>query len=79
MRTTIILDSDTERRLERFARSRKIVSRSEAIRLAIREAERRLDIEEILTRTGQFDLRYSNEELEAMEIQIGRASCRERV
>ena len=44
----------------------------EAIRLAIREAERRLDIEEILTRTGSFHLRYSNDDLEAMEIRRGR-------
>mgnify|MGYP001436989793 CR=1 FL=1 len=72
MRTTIILDSDTERRLRRFARSRKIVNRSEAIRLAIREAERRLGIEEILRLTGHFQLRYSNDELEAMEVRNGK-------
>lgn len=71
MRTTIILDKDTERRLGRFARSRKIRNRSEAIRLAIHEAERRLDIEEILARTGRFELRHSNEELEAMEVRRG--------
>lgn len=71
MRTTIILDKDTVRRLGRFARSRKIRNRSEAIRLAIHEAERRLDLEEILARTGRFELRYSNEELEAMEVRRG--------
>jgi metal-responsive CopG/Arc/MetJ family transcriptional regulator len=67
VRTTIVLDADTQHRLRRFARSRKARNRSEAIRLAIREAERRLDIEEVLTRTGRFVLRYPNEELEAME------------
>ena len=72
MRTTIILDEDTERRLGRFARSRKIRNRSEAIRLAIREAERRFDVEEILNRTGCFELRYSNDEMEAMESRRGR-------
>lgn len=71
MRTTIVLDKDTVRRLGRFARSRKIRNRSEAIRLAIHEAERRLDVEEILARTGQFVMRYSNEDLEAMEIRRG--------
>jgi metal-responsive CopG/Arc/MetJ family transcriptional regulator len=72
MRTTIILDSDTERRLRRFARRRKIVNRSEAIRLAIREAERRLAIEEILRLTGHFQLRYSNDEREAVEVRNGK-------
>lgn len=68
VRRTIALDEDTERRLERFARRRHINKRSEAIRSAIREAKRRVDIERILTRTGRFELRHSNEGLEAVEV-----------
>ena len=64
MATTVTLDSEIVRAVQKATCEK---SKASAVRVALREYLRMQKLRELADLAGSVDLRYSNDELEAME------------